>query len=494
MPTSYDQVPYPGLPFAQTHPNRLATLGILFGMEPAPPRRCRVLELGCGSGGNLIPMAFDFPDSEFVGVDVALTAIETGNRESAALGLANLRLLHKDLAEPGLALGTFDYVIAHGVYSWVEPAVRDRLLEVAKASLAPQGIAYVSYNALPGGHTRLAFREMMLFRARTAAADTPLIEAAHELLRWFAGLQSDSSGFLKTEAQSMLDREQEVLFHDELSSSYQAVYFHQFVAHAAHFGLRFLSEAAYHDMQQGDLPAEIVAQVNRASGSDRILRDQYLDFLKWRKFRQTLLCHDDIAVPDAPIAARVRRLSAASPSEPVSPKPDLSPGVPETFRGARGSGATTAHPLSKAVLTLLHERWPEAVPFAELLESASRLVAEAPDPEGLSEILLATFSAGLIELHVEPPRCVSRVSPCPAVSQLARSQARRGGAVTTPRHATVDVNDEIACRLIALLDGTRDVAALARELAPQLGRPEAELARGIEANLAILARIGLLTA
>ena len=80
MPTPYDELPYPGSAFAQTHPDRLATLATLFGMTPAPVERCRVLELGCGDGGNLIPMAFALPESRFTGVDLATTAIARGQQ------------------------------------------------------------------------------------------------------------------------------------------------------------------------------------------------------------------------------------------------------------------------------------------------------------------------------------------------------------------------------------------------------------------------------
>ena len=96
MQTPYDRVPYPGLPFAQTHPDRLATLAILFGLAPAPVTGCRVLELGCGDGGNLIPMAFEQPGSEFLGIDLARSGIEQGRRAIESLGLPNIRLEQAD--------------------------------------------------------------------------------------------------------------------------------------------------------------------------------------------------------------------------------------------------------------------------------------------------------------------------------------------------------------------------------------------------------------
>src|SRR5215467_8994536 len=115
MQTRYDELPYPGLAFAETHPDRLATMATLFGMTPAPVEGCRVLELGCGDGGNLIPMAFTLPKSCFTGLDLAGTAIARGRSLLGALDLSNIRLLHLDLLDVSIDFGEFDYIIAHGL-------------------------------------------------------------------------------------------------------------------------------------------------------------------------------------------------------------------------------------------------------------------------------------------------------------------------------------------------------------------------------------------
>jgi len=496
MPTLYDEVLYPNAPFAQTHPDRLATLAILFGMDPAPIHRCRVLELGCGDGENLIPMAFENPAAQFLGLDAAAVAIRAGKQEIATLGVTNIRLEHMDIMDAGPDIGTFDYVIAHGLYSWVPEPVRDKLLALAKAVLAPHGVAFVSYNALPGGRLRQMFRDMMLFHLGGARELDPRIHGAREIVQWFmacpAGL--GESGLLRAQAESIMERHPQVLYHDELGEVYHPVYFQEFLAHAARFGLQFLCEANYHDTQHGMLPAAAVAQVDRVAGGNRIRRDQYFDFLKCRMFRQTLLCHQDIVLPDAPIAERARLLYASSAAKPVSAKPDLRAGVAEEFRGGHGSGVTTAHPFSKAVMQLLSEVWPETLSFSGLLASATQLTAEDANPAGLADILIATYAAGVIELHSEAAHCMARVSQFPVASQLARSQARRGRLITTTRHTTIEAADEKVRLLLGLLDGAHDFAALARQLGSALQMPEADLAKGIQANLALLADMGVLVA
>jgi cyclopropane fatty-acyl-phospholipid synthase-like methyltransferase len=152
--SSYDEVPYSSYPYARTQPDRLCTLGRLFGLVPAEPSQCRVLELGCASGGNLVPMAERAPESRFVGVDLSARQIADGQRMIDALGLSNVELRHGDIAAVDASWGEFDYVICHGVYSWVPPHVQERILAICSEQLAPRGIGYVSYNTYPGWHVR----------------------------------------------------------------------------------------------------------------------------------------------------------------------------------------------------------------------------------------------------------------------------------------------------------------------------------------------------
>ncbi len=147
VPTaSYDEVPYSDYVFPYTHPASVAAVAALFGMRPADPARCRVLELGCWSGANLIPMACDLPGSEFVGIDLSPRQIDHGRRAVAALGLTNIDLRPGSILDVDDRFGRFDYIVCHGVYSWVPAEVREGILAVCKANLAADGVAYVSYN------------------------------------------------------------------------------------------------------------------------------------------------------------------------------------------------------------------------------------------------------------------------------------------------------------------------------------------------------------
>jgi hypothetical protein len=495
--SAYEQVLYRAQPFNQTHPSRLSALATLFGLEPAPLKGCRVLEVACADGGNLIPMAAEFPASEFVGIDLTETAIRAGQEDVAALGLTNIRLEPMDLMDAGESLGAFDYVIAHGLYSWVPEPVRDRLMALVKASLTPRGVAYVSYNALPGCRIREMFRDMMLFHVRGLEESDERLNAAREFLECFVAAQAGfdrSRQYLTEQAQVLIDQGPMVLFHDELGVVYHPVYFHEFLAHADRHGLQYLTEANYYNTQSGKIPAGVAAEVDRLTGGNRILREQYFDFLKCRMFRQTLLCHAGMALSDEPLPERVGRLAAASAAKPVSAQPDLDPAVEEEFRGYRGAAVRTAHPLAKAIMLTLSQAWPEALRFGDLLAAAGKLTGQTPGPETVAGILLSTLGAGLTELHARPPRVVSKPGRFPAASALARRQAARGGRLTTGIHSMVEAQGEIERRLIGLLDGTRDLSALAREMAPVLNQPEDVAAVQIEENLTKLAKMGLLEA
>src|SRR5262245_8757143 len=161
--TSYDVVPYESNVFSQSHPDRLATIATLLGMRPAPVTDCRVLELGCASGGNVIPMAVSLPGSRFVGIDLSSRQIEMGRRTVESLALTNLDLKQFDIRNLTKDVGQFDYIICHGVFSWVPREVQDKILEVCAQNLSPRGVAYVSYNTYPGWHMRGLIRDMMLY-------------------------------------------------------------------------------------------------------------------------------------------------------------------------------------------------------------------------------------------------------------------------------------------------------------------------------------------
>jgi len=477
----YDRVPYESRPLAQAHPERLATLGILFGMEPAPAGHCRVLELGCGDGSHLLPLALVFPGSRFTGIDLAPAPIAAARDCAGALGLSNIEFHRGDLADVRPELGEFDYIIAHGVYSWIPAPVRDRLIAICSRNLAPNGIAYVSYNTYPGCYQRRMLREMMLYHARNEAEPEAKLKRALELVNLLAAAHPPDA--VGEELDSIRKRSPGGVIHDDLAEVNEPVYFHEFVEHARRHGLQFLAEAQFSSMQLGGYPPEVAAAVRAAAGEDSISVQQYLDFLKCRRFRQTLLCHGEVQLGE-PAAERVRRLWAASPAQPAS-----TAGEEQCFETPDGAAMRTTLPLAKAAIAYLASIWPAAAPFDELLAA---LPQADRDAKMTAELLLIAYATGLVELHACPSPFAREAGERPRAFRLARYQAGRGRLVSTLRHSSVELEDRAARELLMLLDGTRDRAAILRDFEALTGGP-IEPAR-LEPALAAFARLALLEA
>jgi len=276
MQTAYDDLPYPGGPFAQTHPDHLATIAALFGIAPPAIERCRVLELGCGDGGNLIPIAFALPESSFTGIDLSGSAIDRGQTLIEAAGLGNIRLQQLDVMDITSQFGEFDYIIAHGLYSWVPPHVREQILNICRSHLAPNGIAFISYNSYPGGHLRDSLRQMMLFHTRNAKSARERIAQARELLQFLVEAHPETDAyslFLRQELHGFLTRVPEHFYHDELSEHNHRFYFHEFVKDISRHGLQFLSESRLASMQTGSFPAPVIEKLRQFSQDEHLTKE-----------------------------------------------------------------------------------------------------------------------------------------------------------------------------------------------------------------------------
>lgn len=469
---AYDEVEYPGQVFPQTHPDRLATLASLFGISPAPPEHCRVLEVGCGDGGNLIPIALGSPQTQCVGFDLSANAIAKGQEIVRELGLANIELTQADLMayQPE---GKFDYIIAHGFMSWVPPPVQERLLELCRDRLGPHGVACISYNTYPGFHLRRMLREMMRYHVAEFPDPRQQIDQSRTLLQFLIAGQvklEEYSAFLKHEADWILNRDSEaVLYHDDLAEVNIPFYFHEFVALARRFDLDYLAEADFFEMQDRIYPEPVVQALRQID--DPIRKEQYLDFLKCRRFRQTLLVHQDTSVRREPNLQAIAQFWVASAAKPKSQSPNLTPGAIEQFEGPRGGAMQIDYAPTKAAMLVLREAWPRPIPFFELLNQARAMIGEPTsnnwdeNAQLFAEVLLGIWSAGLAEMHSLRPRWSTDPGDKPQVNPLARLHLRQGRSqVVTLRPSSMPVEAPFYREFFQLLDGTRDRAALISEM------------------------------
>jgi methyltransferase-like protein/cyclopropane fatty-acyl-phospholipid synthase-like methyltransferase len=487
----YDEVPYESHPFVQTHPGRLFTIGTLFGLRPTPVARCRVLELGCAAGGNLIPMADALPDSSFVGVDLSARQVNDGRKAVETLGLKNLELKHASITDVDESWGMFDYVICHGVYSWVPSDVQDKILDICARNMTPSGIAYISYNTYPGWHMRGMIRDMM--RYHSGRFNTPQLrtQQARALLDFLAqSVRQDGNAYgvlLKQELETLRHQADHYLYHEHLEENNEPVYFHQFASKAANHGLKYLGEARVGTMVTGNFGPEIEKTL-KILATDQIQAEQYMDFLRNRMFRESLLVHQRVTPNWSVQPDCLRVLHVASGARPVPPQAAATPPVPNqpppayepnlnteenvSYRSASGMSMATNRPLLKAVMKVLQEAFPATVPFDILRKSArERIGGNASDPRTVAEdtnvvavgLLNCYMSSDLVELHGTPVTFARKAGEKPTVLPWARIQATRSAIVTNRRHEVIRMND-LDKQLIPLLDGTNDRAAIVEKL------------------------------
>ena len=470
-PTSYDDVPYASKPHPESHPDRLAVVAGLFGMRPADPATARVLELGCASGGNLIPMALSLPGAHFIGVDASGRQIEAGQALIEALELANVELRSGSLDGLPDDLGPFDYIICHGVYSWVPEEVRAKILELCASRLAEQGVAYVSYNTYPGWHVRGMIRAMLTDHSRQFEGPAAQVQQARAFLEFLARGVPDPGGAyalaLNEEARRLENRSDSYVFHEHLEEVNRPFYVREFIAQAAGAGLQYLEDATY-DGSAGPFLPEVQDSLAQLA-DDPIRREQYLDYLTNRRFRRSLLCRADVSLTRPPTPEALRSLHVASQVQ-HRPATEAGPEVgSDEFRSPSGANLTTNNPLIKAILLELGAAWPGSLAFDDLVGLTRDRLTELPDvepvpedrlPGFLAEFLYQALASKLVEFHAGPIPFALEAGDRPIASPLARLQAEVSPTVTNLRHLRVEL-DPVDRIVLAHLDGRRDRSALA---------------------------------
>jgi SAM-dependent methyltransferase len=477
----------------------MAVAATLFGMDPAPVEHCRVLEIGCNQGGNIIPMAFGLPNSQFTGIDLAPGTIARAQASIERLGLTNIRVHAMNLLDAGPDLGKFDYIIAHGVYSWVPDAVREKLFAVFRAHLNPNGVAYVSYNTYPAGHLRQLSRDAVQFHgARAGLSGEERVregKAFLKLLMESADAGSIARAVYQDEFERQAKRKDQGIFHDELSEDFRPFCFTEVIAASDAHGLQFLSETRLRDMLNPPVNPEVLRMLTESVGDDLIAFQQYVDFLVFRGFRETLLCHADVPLRRDGLAERVMKTRIASPLRRFGETAD---GAVE-FKVPRGKGnIRTAHAVTIAAIEHLQEIWPRGEAFEDLLVAiAPRIPEESRHGarDSLAGAMLRVAAMGLADLRTRDVSVASRVGERPVASRLARMEAQEGDVITTLLHRSIHMEDELSRRFIQLLDGTRDHRALVDSLAADYpGVPRDTIDAQVRSNLLDLCRFGVMIA
>ncbi len=468
----YDEVPYVSLPYADCRPDALAVVAHLAGLDLPDPAGWRVLDLGCGDATNLLAIAQAMPGARCVGVDGSAAAIERGRALARAAGL-DVELLHGDLADLPDTLGVFDAVFVHGVWSWVGADLRALLPATVARVLAPRGVAYVSYLALPGHLLLAPARGLASRRARDGADPREKVAAARESVALALALRDGGAEdvfgqLLAAEKRRWEARPDFMIFHDVLDPNATAFALEDVAAAMAGAELEWLGEAQPNGWWPWRLDAEGAERLRTAAGPDRVARQQLFDDVQGVNFKASLFVHAGVAPAGEPDPARALDLLAAQPVRP----PDDTPG-----------GA-----LERRLLDALELR---PAPMAEIAAQAG------VEPPVAAAAVLRLVTGKAATVHRLRPAWTADPRERPLASPLARVQATGSPNVTTLRHDGVSFNEDLGRALLLLLDGTRDRATLVEDLA-RAGGMDADSTRaleeGIDRALAAIGRMGLLLA
>ncbi len=464
---AYRDLPYPSQAFPEMHPDRLAVIATLFGMHPARPERCRMLELGCGSGGSLIPFAYTLPESTFLGIDITESSILSAQSSAAKLGLENVEFRCQDILQIPESIGMFDYIAAHGVYSWVPAEVRERILEICQRHLAPHGVAYISYNARPGSDLRNVLRQMMLFHTQAIESPEEQVRQARAVTEFLANAKGGNEIYTR-----LLDWNREriarlpdpVLFHDDLGAVNDAFFFYEFTRQAGAHDLQYLGDADLFSMNERRFDAPIREQIAKMD-TNLFAAEQYMDFLAGRAFRETLLCHSAIPLDRRITEERIAGMYFACQLEPVSASPRIATDEVEEFRGSKTRVLRTGHRLAKAMIFELTKVYPASLTLADLHQGVGKHLGDLPRETVAAAVLETHASGPALEITFSQPPGARHLSERPRVSPLVRLQIEAGApTVTTLRCHVLEMIDPLVRALLLLLDGTRDRAALVEEM------------------------------
>ena len=451
-------------------------LGRLHGLAATPMHSARVLEIGCGEAYNLMALAAAYPSAQLHGFDLAETAIAIGKTRSEAAGIANILLWTGDIITEleRIAPGSYDYVIAHGVYAWVPEAVRDAVMALAAHALAPHGIAYVSYNALPGGYFRMVIRDLLLHELDGITDIAERMATARHVLEELAksdprrGVTIDA---LRSMAESLLEKNEVVLFHDELGEIYAPQSLTDVAATAARAGLRYLTDTDYAKIYEAFLQDGDEGGADPGE-TDRILlrRAQSRNYRNTAFFHCSLFVRDDAPVKRALDLAGFDALLVSTTLRYDAEKDEFTDGDERTVKFSDDAMTAAFHRIVAAQ--------PGRIPLSEIIEL-----------DDWRDAFLKMLAASLIDLHSGPAPFVATVGDRPETSRFARFAIGEGSA-KLPRldHADVKVERDDLRALLVAANGERTIAEIARAVDGVFPADEVEAALNAAAAIGLMRR------
>ena len=459
-PSSYEDMPYATFALRVADPNRLAAIARLYGVNVPSPDDASVLEIGCGTGTNIIHLAERYPKSRCVGIDISERHISEGIKIASESGCSNVELRCGDIRNAKLEHREFDYIICHGVFSWVAPSVRHDLLNVIASSLSANGVAFLSYNVLPGWRQRGVLRDIMqtggLHRALTTGNDSPQsrLEGGMELLRLVAekrGGEGDLYGaYLRQGIERFANSHPSYLFHEYLEEFNEPFLFSTLMHSVEMHGLQFLSEANPAMMSVDDLGEKVVSYID-SLGSDIVAREQCIDMFRNRMFRETILCGGSHELKRDLKASVFTSLHFVSDLRKIDDEANES-----IFRDVDTHRVVRTPKDEHAVLlSMVGDVGYAGIAFRDLLARFSAAFPGRYDERATMHGLVRLWRWGLIDVALERAPIRRELGDSARTSRLARYQASVAEqSVTALQHRSF-VLQPIERDIVIASDGTR---------------------------------------
>ena len=450
---SYDATPYNSAPLTRQQPARIAAAALWFGLTAPPAGTARVLEIGCASGGHIIPLAAAWPNAHFVGVDLSPAQIAAGEARVKRLGLANIELSMRSLEDVGAADGAFDFIVCHGVYSWIPEPLREALLRVVAERLAPEGVAAVSFNVLPGWRLFQIARDSLLLHASLQNEPDARARQARELFDLLSVESNERysyGAFWRGEARRMAACGDAHIAHEIFEEDNAPLTFSDFCAALDRHGLAYVGECNVAANREDTMAPTGAATIRSLARDSDHAREQYLDIFSGRVFREALIAH-------AARAGAIRReiprdLDAFHFVPPLTPavRPP-SEGEPDWRAGDGEEGIVLGDEAVATAIGRLIARLPRSSRLEDLAPAAE---SEAALRERVGDALARLVAFGHCAISSEPVVCATRLAERPVAWPLAASDARAGEATASLRHVSVRL-EPLQRLFLPLLDGTR---------------------------------------
>lgn len=466
MMSTYDEVFYGGRVHANAHVERISIIAKLFGIKSASIFACNVLEIGCGNGLHLLNMAMQLPNSRFIGIDVGAKHITEGKQLIEQLQLRNIHLQQMNVLEYEPTEEKFDYIICHGIFSWVSDQERNKILAICKHHLHPEGIAYISYNCFPGWHLNGMLRDMMNFHGSKMQTTSNKIAQARAMVQFVGEAVTDPdipySEFIKSNVAKVQMAPDDYIFHEYLEQQNQPFYLYEFCQLASTYQLQYLGDTDFASMNISNYTDQ-AQQTLESICQDLIDMEQYMDFLSGREFRSSLVMHNHQTVSRVvDITPFMNFLYSFSPFDGITAKQSLEPLLNSiTIQGQSANEI----PLYKEAISLLCEQHPKTLSLKQIVAQISNTISDVSEaPTLLANLFQVLLVRRRINVHLIQRRIPEQLPNKPLASPLARIQAKDRQLIPTLHNMMIQIEAEWEYDLIQYADGTRTIAELMQKL------------------------------